>query len=328
VIFAGRYGQDLTDAARLVARVAAILSIGAGVIHVSAAGDHTNLPVMFAGFLAVAALQVALGALLLWRRPSRLLVTAALLLMVGSVGVWLWSRTSGLPFLEDGHTEPVGFKDGITVLFEVASIPPLLLLLSRDLAQATLPSPRLAHQTSSLVGVACFALMVPALMLGGGGHHSHEQAVELGLHTDDHGQGEELAHADTQSHGRDPNAGHHATKKGESDGHAHTGDANGSSGHRHSGTQLASAPLGGSHSHGGGGDNPPRHDAGEHDAGGEGDHHDGQHRRGRPDRDHGHGPGHGDHEGEEPGDESGDEPPLSVSYEPEPSVCISGFCVP
>ena len=327
MIFAGRYGQELTDAARLVARVAAVLSIGAGVIHVSAAGDHTNLPVMFAGFLAVAVLQVALGALLLWRRPSRLLVTAALLLMVGSVGVWLLSRTSGLPFLEDGHQEAVGFKDGTTVLFELASIPPLLLLLSRDLAQATLPSPRLAHQTSSLVGVACFALMVPALMLGGGGHHSHEQAVELGLHSDDHGEGEELAHAGTQSHGRDTETRHHAKKKGDSDGHAHAGGAKSSSGH-HSGTQLASAPLGGSHGHGGsGGDgDAPRHDGGEHDAGGERDHNDGQHRRNRPGRDHG--PGHGNHDGEGEGDQPGDEPPISLTYEPQPSVCVSGLCVP
>ena len=314
----------MNDPTRLVGEVAAILSIGAGVIHYSAAGDHTNLPVMFAGFVVVATLQVALGALLLWRRePSRRLVVAGLALMLGAIGVWLLSRTAGLPFLEDGHAEPIGFKDGVTVLFELASIPPLLLLLSRDLARVSLPSPRLEAQTLTALGASCLALMVPALVLDGGGHHSHEEAVEMGIHDDDHGAGDEVAHADEASHD-DPNDGHHAPKadgKG-ADGHGHAGAPNGSSGH-HSGVELAAAPLGTSHEHEGdpeGGDAPEHHA----DDDGEGNHRGGDHRRDRPDR----GRGHGDHENEEPGDGSGGEPPVSVSYDPEPSVCITTVCVP
>src|SRR5688500_9330097 len=65
------YGPDASDPVRLVAQIAAVLSIGAGVIHVSAAGDHTDLPVMFGGFMVVATLQVALGVVLLRRPPSR-----------------------------------------------------------------------------------------------------------------------------------------------------------------------------------------------------------------------------------------------------------------
>ena len=324
-MFAGPHGRDSSDAVRLVGTVAAILSIGAGVIHVSAAGDHTNLPVMFAGFLVVAALQVTLGALLLWRRPTRWLIVAGVALMVGSIGAWLMSRTQGLPFLEDGHTEPVGFKDGVTVLFELASIPALLLLLSRDLARVSLPSPRLETQALTALGVGCLALMIPALILEGGGHHSHEQAVALGIHADDHGEGEEIAHADTKSHQDDPGSGHHATKtdKKGAGAHRHADSANKSGGH-HSGVELAAAPLGTDHEHNGAGepkDSPQHHDDG--DGGGKkggGHHRGGEHRRGRPDRDH----GHGDHEGEEPGDEA----PISVSYEPQPRVCIGTVCVP
>ena len=172
--------QGNSDAVRLVSTLAAILSIGAGVIHVSAAGDHTSLPVMFAGFLAVATLQIALGALLLWRRPSKLLIAAGVGLMVGSIAVWVLSRTEGLPFLEDGHTEAIGFKDGITVLFELGSIPLLLLLMSQELDRVSLPSPRLASHALAVTGAGCFALMAPALLLGGGEHHSHDQAVKLG----------------------------------------------------------------------------------------------------------------------------------------------------
>ena len=55
------YAADAGDPVRLVGQVAAVLSIGAGVIHISAAGDHTNLPVMFAGFFHGAAMVGAAG---------------------------------------------------------------------------------------------------------------------------------------------------------------------------------------------------------------------------------------------------------------------------
>ena len=184
---AGPYGRDPSDPVRLVGTVAAVLSIAAGVIHISAAGDHTDLPVMFAGFMIVATLQVALGGLLLWRRPSKLLIAAALALMVSSIGMWLLSRTSGLPFLEGGHLEPVGFKDGVTKLFELGSHP--------GAAPATQPRPRRGRRCprrgsearrSACCGAGVFALMTPALLLDGGTQHSHEQAVAMGIH--EHGE--------------------------------------------------------------------------------------------------------------------------------------------
>jgi len=122
------YGRDLRDAPRLVASATAVFSLGAAVIHLSAAADHDNLPVMMGGFIVVAVLQAALGAALLLRRPSRLLCLGAIALMLGSLQVWLISRTAGLPLLPGGHMEPIGFKDGVTVLFELATLPGLLLL--------------------------------------------------------------------------------------------------------------------------------------------------------------------------------------------------------
>lgn len=309
-----------------------MLSIGAGVIHVSAAGDHTNLPVMFAGFLVVATLQVGLGALLLRRPPSRLLVAAGLVLMVGSVGVWLVSRTAGLPFLEDGHTEPVGFKDGITVLFELASLPALLLLLSPDLARVSPPSPRLRSQTLAVLGVACFALLPPALLLGGGEHHTHEEAVELGIH-EDHDEGDELAHAGPESSHADGEDGHHADGKAKgADGHGHAGSAKKAGEHQHSDVDLASTPRGGSHEHSA--DSAPGDAPGHHGDEDDGDDRgDGQHHRGKRDGDKQHGDGHrggghgdGDHGGG--GDGSDGEEPLTITYEPEPSVCVMAVCFP
>jgi hypothetical protein len=322
-LFTGPYGRDPSDPVRLVGTVAAILSVAAGVIHFSAAGDHTNLPVMFVGFIVVATLQVALGGLLVWRRPSKLLIAAALALMLGSIGAWLLSRTAGLPFLEDGHTEPIGFKDGVTVLFELASVPVLRLLLSRDLARVSLPSPKLASQTVTALGAACFALMIPALLLGGGEHHSHEQAVAMGIHhdEDEHADGDELAHSGAGADHRDGEHSHSVGSHSPSGagGHSHANSLDAAADHQHSDTEFASTPLHPSHEHTDGhapGSTPRHH------SDGKGDDKHGDHERGHDDPDHGGG-GHGDHGDGGPGEGPGDEPAISVSYEPAPSVCIT-----
>ena len=95
---------------------------------------------MMVGFLCVGAAQAAVAGILLWRRPGALLLIAALALTAGAIGTWLISRTLGLPFLPGGHMEPIGFKDGVTVLFELASLPGLLLLASSDLAACDSPA--------------------------------------------------------------------------------------------------------------------------------------------------------------------------------------------
>ena len=304
-----------------------MLSIGAGVVHISAAGDHTEVPVLFTGFIVVAALQLLLGGLLLWRRPSRPLVGAGLALMVGSIGVWLVSRTAGLPFPEDGHQEAVGFKDGVTVLFELGSIPALLLLLSRELDRVALPSTRLAGRTLRTTSAICCVLLVPALMLGGGEHHSHEEAVSLGLHDGDESHGDAESHELAQAGGgREHDAAHDANGR-ERKSHHHRGASDEGGNDGHAGHTLASAPLDTGHEHAGGGEpGGPRHHAKDdgktHHRGG-GGHRD--HEKGHGRRDGNHGGGHGGGHGEGGGE--GNEPPLSVSYEPL-GVCVSGVCAP
>jgi hypothetical protein len=275
----GAYGPDLTSAGRVVASVTAILCVGAGIVHVSAAADHENLPLMMGGFLAVAALQVALGGLLLWRRPSGLLLVAALGLMLGSVGMWLMSRTMGLPFLPGGHIEPIGFKDGVTVLFELASVPGLLLLMSRELQGVRLPTPRLGAQAIAGIGSAAFLLFVPALMLGGGEHHSHDQAVAIGIHSEDgHGHGgEELASADGadgHEHGDVPGeAGGAGSASGGGGGHGEHGDHGDHGGGAAAGLAQTGSSAGGAHDHSAGSGGESGGSGG--DSGGSGDHADG-----------------------------------------------------
>jgi len=306
------YGPDSKDARRLVAELAAILSFGAGVIHISAAGDHAELPVMFAAFLVVAALQIVLGVILMRRPPSRLIIVAAVAMTLSSIGLWVLSRTVGLSFIAGEGVESVGFKDGITKLLEIASIPPLLLLLSSDLERMSVP-PRLGRHAVTMLGAVCFALMPPALLLGEAENHSHSEAMELGLH-DAH---EGTAHAGSPSsdHPHGESAVRHAHETHESGTHHTTTTA----GHDH--TVLASAPVGATHEHGAAGtpgDHSDQHGEDRHQSGKHRNHPGGKHHGG----DHGHGDGHGEHENPDA------EPAVSVSYEPEPSVCVTSICLP
>ena len=301
------------DAARrLVAQATGIASMAAGLIHISAAADHANLPVMQAGFLVVAVLQGGLGVwLLLGRNLSKLQLIGALGLMLGSVEMWMMSRTVGLPFLPGGHMEPIGFKDGVTVLFELASVPGLLLLMTRELAEVRLPSSRLASQVLGFLAAASFALFVPALMLGGGGHHS---ASQMGGHGGgrpsrvrrrwrrpsrvgwgEHGGSEHggSKHAGGGGHGHASKGGdHHA-----SGGKEHAGGGHGDGGHSDAGTTLAQ--NGGGHGSGGhhqstGGSHGSGGHGGSDSSGGEGGGHAGGEQHGHGDSgDHGstdHGP--------------------------------------
>jgi hypothetical protein len=318
------HDTGLEGGAKVASVLVAMLLIGAGVLHVSAAGDHTNLPVMTVGFLVVATLQAGLGGLLLLRRSGRLVVAGGLALTLGALATWLVSRTAGLPFLPGGHMEPIGFKDGITVLFEVATVPLLALLASAELDRARLPSPRLGSQAVAVLGSAMFALFVPALVLGGGEHHS---ASDLAHAHDDEGHSdgtEELAHAEGghghaegsmsgggHDHGSGDEHGRHATAGVLADAHqSATGHAHdeadlglGSDGgmadvHSHQGGDhdRGDATGGGGGTDGGGGDN---HGSGGHEHGSGGEEQDGSPHRdgdhdgdgGEQDADHEHGSG-------------------------------------
>jgi hypothetical protein len=310
----------------------AMLFLGAGVIHLSAAADHRSLPVMMAGFTIVALAQMGVAALLFLRGPSLRLVAGGLVLMLGSVAVWLLSRTIGLPFLPGGHMEPIGFKDGVTVLFELAAVPGLMALTSPWLRQMSLPSPHLGRQALTGLAAAIALMFVPALLLGGGGHHSADQLAAIsgghahgsddpegtheghedGHETDGHeGGGHEEGHAPGAADGDGQtllSQGHHGQGVGPDthEGHGMAGSDNGADGHEGHGSHGGSGSGHegqGSHSgampasdHGGHG-RAGGHDEGGHDEGGhgEGGHNEGGHNEG------GHGEGGHDEGGHDEG---------------------------
>lgn len=83
----------------LAARVAAIASIGAAVIHFAVMPDHWRdwVPsgVFFAG---MAVFQLVWGLAVLTRRPGAMLLASGILANLGSVALWALSRTAGAPF--------------------------------------------------------------------------------------------------------------------------------------------------------------------------------------------------------------------------------------
>lgn len=294
------YGADPGDATRLVGRVTAMLAIAAGLIHLSAAGDHSGFPVMVGLFMASAVAQIALGGLLAVRRPSRLVVVAGLAVMAACMAAWCVSRTHGLPFDEGGEREEIGFKDAVCVFFELAAVPGLLLLMSRDLRRVVLPS-RLAARATTVAAGATLALMVPALALVSEQNHdeAHEHlaaAHHAGAGAAHHAAGHARGHA-THAHGGAAHAAHGHVHSASPAGHAHTQLAA-----LHTGHHVAS---GHAHAHAHHRSHHERHGAG-HDRHGKhkrhgrhkGHHHRGGHKHGgHKEHPHGkpeyHGPGNG-----------------------------------
>jgi hypothetical protein len=101
----------------------AALLLGAGAIHVAMAPSHLGESALEgAGFLAAAWVQLALGAAVLLRAPSRRLLLAVAGTSVVLIAVWLVSRTAGLPLgAHAGHAESVSVVDGVCVGLEAVA---------------------------------------------------------------------------------------------------------------------------------------------------------------------------------------------------------------
>jgi hypothetical protein len=143
--------------------VAIGLSWAAAFVHVAASAWHLHEYGPYAGaFALLAAIQFAWGGLA-YRRPSRPLLVGGALLNLGTVAVWLASRTTGLPIgPERWQPEQWGLPDIAASADEVALVL-LLVCASGRLA-------RLFRSSAIALGVALILLSVLTLVSGG---HSH-----------------------------------------------------------------------------------------------------------------------------------------------------------
>jgi hypothetical protein len=219
--------------------MAGIASIGAGMVHVAAAADHSEMPLMMVGFELVAILQVALGCTLLWRRPSTSLLAGGLAMMIVSIALWAISRTVGLGFIEGAHVEPVGFRDSVCVLFELVACVGLWELLQG--AKRPAAPPNFPGSPVAIFGALAIGLGVPAVLTGG---HTHGPGGKMALvHTG--AAGGHPAGAGSEGHeGGGKHGGRVEGHNGTShDGGDHAATGSGSSGHSGHATLASSGHL-------------------------------------------------------------------------------------
>jgi hypothetical protein len=152
-----------TDPDRNPARVLsaiALASIAAGAINLAAAAtvgrDSTQT---LAFFVAVAAAQLAWGAVALARAPRWWLALGAAGNLV-VVATWVVSRTVGLPVGPyAGITLPVGFADGLATALEALTVVGATALLVRGRGPARSPARSPAVTVAAAVVVGALALV-------------------------------------------------------------------------------------------------------------------------------------------------------------------------
>jgi len=147
------------DATRPVTLLAAVLSVGAALIHLAAAPSHLEeLGALGWGFVAAGAFQAswAIGYVV---GPSRRTAIVGIAGNAAILGAWAWSRTVGLPIGPvAGVPEAVGVPDGAASLFQAVLVGLLTVRLTAiDLRGSRLG--RLAPDAASTTVVA----LVPAI---------------------------------------------------------------------------------------------------------------------------------------------------------------------
>jgi hypothetical protein len=141
----------------------ALASLSASLIHAMAGFHHWTEWWLFGfGMFVMAVAQVA-GAAALAYTGTRLAPIAAIAVNVPIVALWIWSRTTGLPFgPEPGEAEAIGLPDAVCTLTE-------LVLMGGVVALLRGASDRALSRWSTL---ALVAFAVGAMT--GFGHVGHE----------------------------------------------------------------------------------------------------------------------------------------------------------
>ena len=179
-------------------RAAAIASLGAGAIHATAAGTHSESRPAVIAFAAMAALQIAWGSAAL-SRAGRLVALAGAAINVAALGGWVLSKTSGIGFVEGLDTkESAQFADSLAAALAAVAVVGALLSLAGRVSWATRPQPLLVGAAA----VATIGLVLPGMVstgshahAGGDGHGDHSEMA--GGHDDGHGEHADAASTET-----------------------------------------------------------------------------------------------------------------------------------
>lgn len=141
---------------------AALLALTAGAVHLGQVGIHLEegWPVA-TFFVVVGVVQVGAAVLLIRPRP-RWWFLFGIAGTTAVIGIWVMSRSVGLPFGVDGAVEPLGVADSFASLIETWTVVILGLYLSETLRRG-----RLAAYVIGAASIFGLALLWQAAALGG-----------------------------------------------------------------------------------------------------------------------------------------------------------------
>jgi hypothetical protein len=107
---------------RQVRYFVAICSFAAALLHIIAMVDHRGEPTVARAFLAVAAIQVVWGVLMIVD-ARKLYVLVGALATAGAIVAWVFSRTKGISWFPGlDHVEEFGWKDVVTQFFQLLAL--------------------------------------------------------------------------------------------------------------------------------------------------------------------------------------------------------------
>jgi hypothetical protein len=171
-----------------VLRVAAIASLGAGAIHATAAGAHSEHRSAVIAFVLIAVAQIGWGAWA-YSRAGRLVSLAGAAINAAAIGGWVMAKTTGIDFVTGLEAkESVQFADGVAAALAAVAVVGALAALAGGLSFAAGPRPA----SVGVATVAVLALAIPGMVRTGshshdGGHGEAETAGHShGVRTDDH----------------------------------------------------------------------------------------------------------------------------------------------
>jgi hypothetical protein len=140
--------------------IAAITSIGAGVIQAATAGAHAQHPQLARVLIVCAVAQIGAGMLAL-ARPNRLIAALVLMVNVVVVGGWLATRLSGVSWIDGLEVRQVPrFADTASSFLAAVAI-------GCALAAAMIGRRRSAAPNLSFPALVVAALTIPAMFSGG-----------------------------------------------------------------------------------------------------------------------------------------------------------------
>lgn len=122
----------------------ATASLTTGLIHASVSNEHFREAFIFGLFFVVASAAQVAWAVLLFYRPSRTLLTLGATGNAAVIALWTVTRTIGLPIgPTPWHPEPIGARDLVSTVGELAIVAGTVMLLTRNTSHATTPQ----HET-------------------------------------------------------------------------------------------------------------------------------------------------------------------------------------